>query len=111
VRILAALVLAASILGGEQGLTAGNAVAGGPAGSGSAEISGYVVADVEYGVDEERIASVSFRLEPGEAGSVQIRLSPGGAWHPCDVVDGTAECVTPNETVAAASALEVVAAS
>jgi hypothetical protein len=112
VRILAALVLLASfVLGGEQASTAANAVSSTRAGSGSAAISGYTVTDVAYELAGAQVASVSFRLDPGGARKARIRLTTaGGAWHSCELTDNVAACPTPGESLAAASALEVVAA-
>ena len=110
-RILAALVvLASSFLGAEQALTAGNAVDSTRAGGGGAAISGYVVDEVSYELDGATIASVSFRLTPATPRTVRVRLRPAGAWHSCALADPGAVCPTTGEPVAAASALEIVAA-
>ena len=112
VRILAALVvLISTLLGGERALTAGNAVDSTRAGAGVAAISGYVVDDVSYELDGVAIASVSFRLVPATARTVRVRLAPAGAWHSCALAGSEAVCPTTGEPIAAASALEIVAAS
>ena len=105
---LPALALLVALGFSERGLTASNAVSSQRAGGGAGAISGYVVSGVSYGLDDERIATVSFALVPAGAGTARVRLGPAGPWHACDVAGGGVTCAL-DEPISSATSLEVVA--
>jgi hypothetical protein len=91
-------------------LAASNGVPSGPAGTGSASISGYAVSSVSYSLEGERIAGVAFRLSPAGATTVRVRLAPDAPWTPCAVAGGAAECAV-DVALGEATLLQVAAAS
>ncbi|HXH88578.1 MAG TPA: hypothetical protein VNI55_08240 [Gaiellaceae bacterium] len=108
-RSLAAAVAVFAAIAVPQAYTASNAVPPRPAGVGSGAISGYVVSDVGYSVEGDRIGTVSFDVSPSSASTVRVRLRPGGPWHACALSAGSAECATPGEDLAGATELAVTA--
>jgi len=84
------------------------------AGDGSVTISGYIISNVNYDLDNStpvEIDNVEFTLN-APASTAMVSLVTGGTWFPC-VLDGagtTATCAITGVTVLAANSLQVVAA-
>jgi hypothetical protein len=84
-------------------------------GQGANTISGYTVSSVVYNLNATNpanIDSVAFTIVPAAATNVKIQLASGGSWYSCTNTTGSVSCATisPLATVAAATALNVVAA-
>jgi hypothetical protein len=84
-------------------------------GDGASAVSGYVITDVAYNVNEAdptRLDSVSFTLD-ANAGMVRIKLvETGSTWYHCNVVSGNDwNCATPGADIASVDQLRVFAAS
>ena len=106
---LALLLLLPALFAG-RAATASNAVPSGPAGSGAAIVSGFTVSSISYSLTDDTLDGVSFTLAPAGARTVKVRVAPGEPWSTCAIAGNAVSCplATP---VAAAAALEVVAAS
>jgi hypothetical protein len=95
--------------------TASNTVPNATVGQGANTISGYTVSSVAYNLNATNpanIDSVAFTISPAAATNVKIQLASGGSWYSCTNTTGSVSCATtaPVATVAAATALNVVAA-
>ena len=106
---LALLLLLPALFAG-RAATASNAVPSGPAGSGAAIVSGFTVSSISYSLAGDVLDGVSFTLAPAGARTVKVRLAPGEPWSNCSIAGGRVSCPL-STSVAAASELEVVAAS
>ena len=106
---LALLLLLPALFAG-RAATASNAVPSGPAGSGAAIVSGFTVSSISYSLAGDVLDGVSFTLAPADARTVKVRLAPGEPWSTCSIAAGAVSCPLATN-VAAAAALEVVAAS
>lgn len=84
-------------------------------GDGASAVSGYVITDVAYHVNEAnptRLDSVSFTLD-ASAGMVRIKLiEAGSTWYNCKAVSGNDwSCDTPGADIASVDQLRVFATS
>src|SRR5579862_3729822 len=110
---IGALVAVLSVSG--YAFTASNTVPNATLGQGANTISGYTASSVAYNLDgttPSNIDSVTFTLSPTAASTVKIELANGGTWYACTNTSGSVSCTTtsPQATVAAATALNVLAA-
>ena len=109
-RMRFALLLLLPALFAGRAATASNAVPAGPAGSGAATVSGFSVSSISYSLADDVLDGVSFTLAPAGARTVKVRVAPGEPWLSCSIVGDAVSCPL-STNVAAAAALEVVAAS
>ncbi len=103
------LLLTLPVLLAGPALTASGSVPPTTSGLGSAAISGYEVSSINYELDDETIDAVTFVLAPADAGTVRVRLAPAAPWTTCAVAGAAVSCPVAT-SIAAATALEVVAA-
>jgi hypothetical protein len=110
---LAVLIVCLSV--GGYAFTASNTVPNATLGQGANTISGYTASSVAYNLNSSNPAnvdSVAFTISPTTASTVKIQLAAGGTWYSCTNTSGSVSCATtsPQATVAAATALNVLAA-
>ena len=111
--LIGGLLLAGATTLGVSALTAGNTVPDSRAGDGSGTVSGYVVTDVDYGLNAtnpQNIDQVTFTLDavPAAGSDIKVRLvSTSSNWYDCTTVGADATCATTTPTVAVADADEL----
>ena len=105
-----ALLLVFPALWAGQAATASNDVPSRPAGSGTGIVSGFTVSAISYSLANDVLDGVSFTLVPAGARTVKVRVAPGEPWSSCAIAGSAVSCPLAT-SVAAAAALEVVAAS
>ena len=111
--IVGGLLLAGATTLGVSALTAGNTVPDSRAGDGSGAVSGYVVTNVDYGLNAtnpQNIDEVTFTLDatPAAGSDIKVRLvSTSSNWYDCTTVAADATCATTSPTVAVADADEL----
>lgn len=111
--LIGGLILAGATTLGVSALTAGNTVPDSRAGDGSGAVSGYVVTDVDYGLNAtnpQNIDEVTFTLDaaPAAGSDIKVRLvSTSSNWYDCTTVGADATCATTTPTVAVADADEL----
>ena len=113
-RTAAPLALVGALMVGAYAFASSNTVPATRAGDGSRAISGYTIGSVAYALDAsspQNVDAVTFTISPTSATVVKVSLDGGTTWHACVNSSGSVSCATtsPQATVAAASALEVVA--
>jgi archaellin len=114
-QILFVTLIVASIASITYVFAAGNTNPPDAGGDGASAVSGYVITDVGYHVNETdptRLDSVSFTLD-ASAGMVRIKLvEAGSTWYNCKAVSGNNwSCDTPGADIASVDQLRVFAAS
>lgn len=111
--IVGGLLLAGATTLGVSALTAGNTVPDSRAGDGSGAVSGYVVTNVDYGLNAtnpQNIDEVTFTLDatPAAGSDIKVRLvSTSSNWYDCTTVAADATCATTSPIVAVADADEL----
>ena len=104
----------AVIMSASYAYAATNTLPEGGAGDGAGAISGYVVSNIAYHLndtDPTQVDSVSFALN-ATAGAVKIKLSDTSAWYGCsNAHDNDWSCDTIGMSTAALNQLRVVAVS